>query len=138
MLYRDNKDAAPIARMLEKEKVPFTIESDQDVLGDHEIRKLIRILRAVEQFGKDPELAEALHVDFLGIEPMDIYKLTSFAFKHRTAAGDLVKLYDVLASEHLVKQAGLTEKGQNAALAFFHNLSAWKRMAKNGGAADAF
>lgn len=138
VLYRDNKDAAPLARTLEKEKVPFNIESDQDVLGDHEIKKLIRILRAVEQFGNDPALAEALHVDFLGIEPMDIYKLTSFAFKHRTAAGERVKLYDVLMSEALVKQAGLTEKGQKAALAFFHNLSAWKRAAKNSGAADAF
>lgn len=138
VLYHENRDVEPLARMLEKEKVPFNIESNQDVLGDIEIKKLIRILRAVEQFGSDFALAEALHVDFIGLEPMDIYRLTSFAFKYRTPAGGRAKLYDVLSSDALTAQAGLTPAGQKAALTFFHNLSAWKRAAKNAGAADAF
>ena len=71
--------STPLARMLEKEKVPFNIESDQDVLGDVEIKKLVRILRAVQHFGNDVALAEALHVDFLGIPPIDVYKLMSFS-----------------------------------------------------------
>ena len=83
VLYRDNKEAAPLARMLEKEHVPFNIESDQDVLGDEEIKKLIRILRAVEHFGNDVPLVEALHVDFLGIPPIDVYKLAAFARRER-------------------------------------------------------
>jgi len=132
VLFRDNKDAAPLARMLEKEKVPFNIESDQDVLGDEEIKKLIRILRAVEHFGRDYELAEALHVDFLDIAPMDVYKLTSYAAKQH------IKLYDVLRNDAQLKQAGLTETGQTAALKFFNGLSDWARAAKNRGAGDAF
>ena len=130
VLYRDNREAAPVARMLEKEHIPFTIESDQDVLGDFEIKKLIRILRAVEHFGNDVPLIEALHVDFLGIPPLDIYKLVAFARRER------IKVYDVLRSEKLLDGAGVEAK--DACLTFFKNLSAWTSAAKNRGAADAF
>ena len=130
VLYRDNREAAPLARVLEKEHVPFNIESDQDVLGDEEIKKLLRILRAVEHFGSDVPLIEALHVDFLGIPPLDVYKLAAFARRERT------KIYDVLRSEDMLGRAGVGSK--DACLAFFKNLSAWKSAAKNRGAADAF
>lgn len=130
VLYRNNKEAAPLARMLEKEHVPFNIESDQDILGDEEIKKLIRILRAVEHFGSDVSLVEALHVDFLGIPPLDVYKLLAFTRRER------IKLYDILRSEKFLDQAGIETK--DACLTFFKNLSAWKSAAKNRGAADAF
>jgi DNA helicase-2/ATP-dependent DNA helicase PcrA len=130
VLYRDNREAAPLARMLEKEHVPFNIESDQDVLGDLEVKKLVRILRAVEHFGSDVPFAEALHVDFLGIPPIDVYKLAAFARKGR------IKMYDVLRSEKLLSEAGVGT--QEACLAFFKNLSTWKTAAKNRGATDAF
>ena len=64
--------------MFEKQKVLFNIESNQDVLGDEEIKKLMRLLRAVQHFGNDVWLAEALHVDFLGIPPIDVYRLSSY------------------------------------------------------------
>jgi DNA helicase-2/ATP-dependent DNA helicase PcrA len=130
VLYRDNREAAPLARMLEKEHVPFRIESDQDVLGDEEIKKLIRILRAVEHFGNDIPLVEALHVDFLGIPPLDVYKLAAFARRERT------KIYEVLHSPELLEKAGIEAK--DACLVFFKNLSSWRSAAKNRGAADAF
>ena len=130
VLYRDNREAAPLARMLEKERVPFNIESDQDVLGDLEIKKLIRILGAVENFGSDASLAEALPVDFLGIPPLDVYKLVAFARRER------IKIYDVLRSEELLEKAGVEKKED--CLTFFKNLSVWKSSAKNRGAADVF
>jgi DNA helicase-2/ATP-dependent DNA helicase PcrA len=130
VLYRDNKDVAPLALMLEKENVPFTIESNQDVLGDLEIKKLIRLFRAVQHFGNDVALAEALHVDFLGIPPIDVYTLTSFAAKNHK------KLYDVFRSEALLKEAGIDALA--ACQALFNNLSAWKRSAENKGAAETF
>ncbi|HEY4493062.1 MAG TPA: ATP-dependent DNA helicase [Candidatus Paceibacterota bacterium] len=74
ILYRDNKDALPLAHVLEKGKVPFVIESDQDILVDVDIRKLLAILRAVE-FVTDKEwLADMLHIDFLNIESSEIYE----------------------------------------------------------------
>ena len=64
VLYRENRDAIPLARMLEKQNISFNIESDQDVLGDEDISKILRILRAVQHFGSKPEFFEMLHVDF--------------------------------------------------------------------------
>ena len=136
VLYRDNKDVTPLVRMLEREKIPFNIESDQDVLGDEEIKKLVRILRAVQAIGQtnglDVALAEALHVDFLGIPPIDVYKLTSFTAKQRGA----IKLYDVLRSPSLLKEAGV--ESSEACQKFSYNLSEWKRAAENRGAAVTF
>jgi DNA helicase-2/ATP-dependent DNA helicase PcrA len=141
VLYRDNRDAAPLARMLEKLKVPFNIESDQDVLGDQEIKKLVRVLRAVQHFGNDMWLAEAIHVDFLGISPMDAYRMMTFAGRRHAAnaATARVKLYDILHSEALLEEAGVTnDASKKAATAFAEHLSEWKRAAENAGAAEAF
>ena len=135
VLYRDNRDAAPLARVLERLKVPFNIESDQDVLGDLEIKKLVRVLRAVQHFGNDVWLAEAIHVDFLGIPPMDAYRMMAFAGKQRGK----MKLYDVLGSESLQTEAGVTsEASKKAAQKFAAHLSEWKRAVENEGAAEAF
>ena len=135
VLYRDNRDAAPLARVLERLKVPFNIESDQDVLGDLEIKKLVRVLRAVQHFGNDVWLAEAIHVDFLGIPPMDAYRLMAFAGKQRGK----IKLHDVLRSEPLQTEAGVTsEQSKKAAQKFAEHLSEWKRAVENEGAAEAF
>ena len=103
--------------MLEKEKIAFNIESDQDVLGDEEIRKLVRILRAVQHYGSDYALAEALHVDFLGLKPFDLYDMTVSARREK------LNLYKFLERE----QPEL-----------FNKFSSWKRAAENRGAAEAF
>jgi DNA helicase II / ATP-dependent DNA helicase PcrA len=132
VLYRDNRDVAPLARMLEKERIPFIIESDQDVLGDEEIRKLVRILRAVQRFGNDVALAEALHVDFLGIAPIDVYKLSAYAARERK------KLYEVMRSPALLDAAGIDSGSKEVYMRLSGMLSDWRRAAKNRGAAEAF
>ncbi len=153
VLYRDNKDAAPLARMFERLRLPFHIESDQDVLGDLEIRKLLRVLRAVQHFGSDIQLTEALHVDFLDIAPMDVYRMIAFTNRMRRAAAaapqnDIrnaaserrtMMLFDVLASADLQKEAGvIAKKSVDAAVMFARNLQEWKRAAENEGAVEAF
>ncbi len=130
VLYRDNRDAEPFVRAFEYEHIPFVVESDRDALGDEDIRKLIILLHAVELFGYEPELAAALHVDFLGIPPLDAYKL--FAFARREHKG----LYDILNSQALIEKSGV--ENVHAVTMLFHHLSKWKRDADNLGAATAF
>ena len=50
VLYRDNRDAFPIARGLEQVETPFVIESDQNVLDDEHIRKFLLMLKAVVNY----------------------------------------------------------------------------------------
>jgi DNA helicase-2/ATP-dependent DNA helicase PcrA len=132
VLYHNNKDVVPLAAMLEKQGVLFNIESNQDVLGDEEIRKLVRILRAVQHFGNDVWLAEALHVDFLGIPPIDVYRLSSYAFKERR------KMYEVMQYPAGLAAAGVSADAATSYQKLFQHLSEWRRAAKNRGAGEAF
>jgi len=132
VLYHNNKDVVPLAAMFEKQGVLFTIESNQDVLGDEEIKKLVRVLRAVQHFGNDVWLAEALHVDFLGIPPIDVYRLSSYAFKERR------KMYEVMQYPVGLEAAGVSEPARVAYQKLFQHLSEWRRAAKNRGAGEAF
>ena len=79
VLYRDNKDAFPIAQALGKRGLPFRIESDNDILKDVHIRKLLRIFEAVQDLASEDRLAKLLFVDFLAnnfqIEPRDVYEI---------------------------------------------------------------
>jgi DNA helicase-2/ATP-dependent DNA helicase PcrA len=132
VLYHNNKDVVPLAAMLEKQGVLFNIESNQDVLGDEEIKKLVRVLRTVQHFGNDVWLAEALHVDFLGIPPIDVYRLSSYAFKERR------KMYEVMQYPAGLEAAGVSEAARVAYQKLFQHLSEWRRAAKNRGAGEAF
>lgn len=130
VLYRDNRDVFPVAKMLEKFGVPFSIESDQDILGDVDVKKIIFLLRAIHEFGSQDALAEAMHIDFLGIEPLDIYKIIQYANKSKISLYEVVSSEDVLNSLTLAKKEKITE--------FYKNLSGWKIASKNKGLTDFF
>ena len=40
VIYRNNKDADRIAHVLEKTKIPFSVESDQNILKDVDIQSI--------------------------------------------------------------------------------------------------
>ena len=129
VLYRENRDVFPIARIFRKFDIPFTIESDQDILDDQDIKKLLVILKAVHKFGSDRELVELLYLDIFGIEPLDIYKLASF---NRGGLG----IYDLLKSEKFLEEAGIEniKKLQD----IFEKLSKWKKQSHNKNAVAVF
>ncbi|MDP3990748.1 MAG: ATP-dependent DNA helicase, partial [Candidatus Nealsonbacteria bacterium] len=126
VLYRENRDVIPIARILEKAGVPFIIESDQDVLNDEDIRKLLIILKAVQNFGSSAELIEMLHIDIFGIPPLDVYKIASLRSNP----------YDIIKNRKIMEKAGIEETDK--LLEIYQKLSFWKSGAKNKGAVQAF
>lgn len=74
VLYRTNRDAAPVSLMFEKHDVPFVVESDQNILGDPAIRKFIALLKAGSEIGGYRALIDALHADFLDIPSIALYQ----------------------------------------------------------------
>jgi len=129
VLYRVNRDVIPIARMLEKNGVPFVIESDQDVLNDEDIKKLLIILKAIQKFGSAPEFIQLLHIDIFEISPLDVYKLTKLC-------GKRINPYDTIQSIKTMRNAGIkdTEKLQN----LYNKLSIWNKAIYNKNAIEAF
>lgn len=83
LLYRNNKDAFLYSELMEKMKVPHQIESDIDILGDSDIRKIIILLHAVNNPTNNLKIISALHVDFFKNEPLEIYKLAHNANQNK-------------------------------------------------------
>ncbi len=122
VLCRENGDAQGVVAALERRSIKCALLSDQDTLTDVEIKKLLLLLRAVGSYGVDAHFVEAIHVNFLGIEPLDIYKLIA-------ARGRNQSFYDLAANSVLLAKVGVI----NAApiITFARNLSVWARAAKN-------
>ncbi len=75
ILCRNNRDILQVIEVLEQQGIPYVIESEQNVLNDLNIRKLLILFAAISDLGSDEKTIKALHLDFLGLEPFDIYLL---------------------------------------------------------------
>ncbi len=122
VLYRTNKDAFDIAASLEKTGVPFVIESDQDILADPDIAKIIRLLRCIAN-PTDEHILRTLHIDFLQIDPLDAYRIINYANKER------MPVYDIISDERSIRSLGLSRP--EAIQRFQQNMSRWMRQAYN-------
>jgi DNA helicase II / ATP-dependent DNA helicase PcrA len=123
VLYRNNRDAEAIIPIFEKTGIPFVIESDQNVLADTDIRKLIALLRCVDNFGDDSFLMPVLHIDFLAIDELDIYKLSKYAKRGRKG------LIYTMWSEKLLAKTGV--KGIKTLHKLYKDIASWKRASEN-------
>ncbi|MBI5147881.1 MAG: ATP-dependent helicase [Parcubacteria group bacterium] len=123
VLYRDNKDVFPVVDALEKASVPFAIESDQNVLRDGDVKKLLALFNCVGDFGNDEKLIEAMHADFLGIAPLDVYKTASSAFSARRSLFELISDRAALRALNLENPEKIYD--------FYRALSRWKTAEKN-------
>ena len=124
VLYRENRDAIPIADFFAAQGIPFAVESDTNLLANRLIVKLRALLRAVNLFGEEEALARILHIDFLGIDPLDIYRLL-----HAAGADSAANLYDRISDPALCADLGLRipENVRN----LYKNLVRWKRYSEN-------
>ena len=74
VLARRNMDLLPLAQSLERLGVKFIIQADLNILNDLQIQKLLFIFDAINHPFDEVYLTQAMHVDFSGIDPFDIYK----------------------------------------------------------------
>jgi len=125
---RDNKDAWPIVDIFSRLDVPFVLESSQDILADAEIRKLILLLRARHDFGNETLFFEFLHLDFLGVAPLDIYQLSARAGEY-DETGKRNSVFDWLKQP--TKLAELKLQTPDKIISAFELLSDLKIKAKN-------
>jgi len=78
VLYRNHKDSDDLVDMLEKFKIPFSIKKKVNILEDIDIQKLLLILNTIYNYGNDEYLFKCMHIDFLNIDPLDIYNIIKY------------------------------------------------------------
>lgn len=91
VLYRNNKDAFSISHALEKTGIPFRIESDDDILKDENIRKILIIFESINNLTDEEKLGKVLFIDFLGLDSIDVYKAFDQARRDKKMLIDVVK-----------------------------------------------
>ena len=91
VLYRTNKEAHGLQTALERMGVPFAVQSDLQVLGDRDIAKLLIVANAARSIGDDAPLIEALHVDLLGVSPLDVARIGRTARDSGVSSWDLIR-----------------------------------------------
>jgi DNA helicase-2/ATP-dependent DNA helicase PcrA len=123
VLYRNNHDVFDIASELEKRGILFSIASEQNVLADGEIRKLILLFRAVCDLGNEELVAKTMFVDFLKILPLDAYKIISYAKNTKSS------LLNVARSKKKLKEIGVEDPA--SLNRFFKGLFSWNTLAHN-------
>ena len=125
VLYRNNEDAFAVSDLMKKVGIPHQIESDLDLFSDLDVKKLLIILRAINNFGNDRAVAEFLHIDLLKVEPLDVYRLLkSVSLKKKYS------LFDILAKLDSFKDLELQNK--KAINDAFKQLSGWVKKSRNG------
>lgn len=126
VLCRENKDVLPVAEILEKSQIPFVIESNRDVFEDKDIKKLLTILKAIQNFGSSLELIEMLHLDLFKVPPLDVYKIIK----------SKIDFYEVIKSPSLMKKLGIESRKKLKRI--YDNLSVWKKDSFNEEAVRSF
>ncbi|MCA9356488.1 ATP-dependent helicase [Candidatus Nomurabacteria bacterium] len=125
VLYRNNRDSEIFAKYLGKLGIKYKIESDQDLFSQSDVKKFLIILRAIDSFGDNEALAEALHVDVFGLSPLSIHKFI-YGASHKKK----ISFWDVLEDpdKHLKSLNISNAKDMSSILQKF---SSWKTFSQN-------
>jgi DNA helicase-2/ATP-dependent DNA helicase PcrA len=123
VLYRENKDVLQVTSIFEKFNIPFCVESDQDIMTDQDIKKLLMLLNTTHKFGSEKDLLQSLYIDFLGFESWDIFKIIDTARERKISS------YQIIKSKAELKKAGL-EKAE-LFFEFYKKLSGWATLSHN-------
>jgi DNA helicase-2/ATP-dependent DNA helicase PcrA len=130
IIVRNNRDVVPVADALEHTEVPYVIESEQNVLEDLNIEKIMILLRLINTLGNDMQLVRAMHIDTFAINPLDIYKLIQYAHEKDTP------LWNVLAENDSYSAVNL--ENEDVIKKFYKDVLLWKTKSQNESFDDVF
>ncbi|MDO8686751.1 MAG: ATP-dependent DNA helicase [Candidatus Berkelbacteria bacterium] len=101
VIYKQHRDGEELIDTLAKLNIPYQLEIGGNVLDDVEIQKIIKILKVIAKpFADDtqPLIFEILHYPFFNIDSIDLYKISSLAYKARA------NIFDILQKDEKFKE----------------------------------
>jgi DNA helicase-2/ATP-dependent DNA helicase PcrA len=97
VLARKNSDIRELGLVLAKAGIPYHMLSEQDILEDEDVKKLIRLLRAIVYFGDDEFLVDALGSDFFRLDHLDIWRMIRASSSQKCSVHELMQHVERLA-----------------------------------------
>lgn len=124
ILYKENKEATPIAEVLSQWNIPFSFVKGKNVLDDLLVIQLIKlcgVLVALRDGQETDHLLDVMLYKWVGLDRLDVLRLARVAGKIRKT------LLDVLEVEYekLPENSGLTQESFSRLVAFKNKLLNW-------------
>lgn len=132
ILGRNNKDLLEIQTILDHYEIPSSLVSDNDLLTNKAIQKIILFLRVVLDPLNEANLVKAMHIDSLKIDPFDIYRLLAQSKKDR------INLLDKIISLKKKEAKNLGLESFSEIQLFLKNLKIWQKTSINLGIEKLF
>lgn len=106
ILARNNKDLDPLISILENFKIPCIMVSDNNILDDLDVQKLILLLRVVLESIKnhDEYVKKAMLLDCFMIQPLDVFKLIRESYERK------ISIWEIVKDEKLLKKLSLKSR----------------------------
>ncbi len=130
VLYRLNREADDLLEVLVKLDIPVHLAAGENILQNYRVKQLIHLLTylsgnqlAVRSHQDDESLAQILHFDFLGLNPLDVLKLIHFSGQKQ------LSLFTVISSSKHLRAAAVQLPEKFLELA--RQLAEWRIIAHN-------
>lgn len=100
VLARNNKDLDPLISVFDSFKIPYIVESDNNVLEDIDVQKLIILLRVIANplNNHDEYTKKALLFDCFKIAPLDTIKIIRKSYEDKNS------VWEILQDDKLLKE----------------------------------
>lgn len=110
ILYRNNSDAKAFADVAQTLGVSYVIESDLDLFGEPDIKKILLVLKALREYEHGVSLSYVLHQDLFKFSPLDVYRVIRKADNLKNHGSEKrLGLWEIISDKKLLSDAGVTE-----------------------------
>ncbi len=91
VLYRDNRHADDLSKILESENISHSIESDHDIMSDYDITKILILCRAIHDPSNDQYLSAALLLPEMMVDSAEVASICRQASRKKIPLHRLIK-----------------------------------------------
>lgn len=102
IIYKENREAEVFTHLLDRLSIAYSVERGSNVLLDTDIKRLITMLRVIENPTDSASLFATLHYDFIGIDSVDLLKLMSYRAKTHKSLVDVLDSLPCSCKKHLL------------------------------------
>ena len=130
VFYKENANLFEIKNILEKFQIPFKVKSKENILDSKEIKKLVLLLRAVENPLNDEVLAKVLFIDFLGFDSFDVLKILEKLANRKGKEPKHKSILKIISSEKTLDIIDIEKSKATALVEFSEFLKIQKSLSK--------